>query len=514
MTNRNHDDDILEYIDFDDLVGLSEDSAYEEPSDSDVTITAKPARPQKQKAQKRSSAQTARSEHVRSSAQTARSEQARSSAQTIHTEFLHSSTPAPRSEISRAAAEDARRGSDYDGFEDIVQFDDLDGIREDAAQKAAAVSGAPRRVRGARTGKVQSDRSERVADRQERVSRADRRPRRDDDEMPNKGLHIGIHLILLIVIVAIVIVAGVRYFNWSRGTEITLDPTASSKYAIEVKDSMVLLPDSKMEGHEDDGQTTILALGNAPFSDETGPNGLAGQIEALSDATVINASFPNSQVACFNAKYDPSTLSGMDDIFNLFYVAYAISIDDYTSLETVASAHPDVPQYQAAVDALKSTDFSKVDVIAIMYDAIDYENKTPVQNPDNPDDLTTYVNSMRYAFQLIQDKYPYIRIVFMSPTYMMYKDADGDLSNGRTQNLGNGTLIQYWQWAYDTCGDSSVSFLDNYYGSVNESNYEEYLADNIHLNDAGRTKIADHFVYKVINGTYKEYDVGAMAIAK
>lgn len=199
----------------------------------------------------------------------------------------------------------------------------------------------------------------------------------------------------------------------------------------------------------------------------------------------------------------------MDDIFNLFYVSYAISIGDFSSLETVASAHTEDSAYQQSVDALKNTDFSKVDVIAIMYDGTDYINGMAMQNPDVPDELTTYVGSLSNSFKLLQDKYPYIRIVFMSPYYAEY-----DGVSSRTTDLGNGTIVNYFQWAYDTCGSSSVSFLDNYYGSVNENNYKDYLSDDVHLNAAGCTKVADHFVYKVIQDNYAEYNVSSMAVAQ
>ena len=97
---------------------------------------------------------------------------------------------------------------------------------------------------------------------------------------------------------------------------------------------------------------------------------------------------------------------------------------------------------------------------------------------------------------------------------MQHKAEDGSYTDGRTTDLGNGTLIQYWQWAFDTCAEMSVSFLDNYYGSVNDSNYKEYLTDNMHLNADGRTKIADHFVYKVLLEEYAEYDANSLAVAE
>lgn len=327
----------------------------------------------------------------------------------------------------------------------------------------------------------------------------------EDDKQP-----FPLHLALLAAIVVLAVVAVIRFLVWNKGIELKVRSGQNTdKYIIEVNDNMVYLSDSKLEGHEDDGVTTILCLGNEPFSQDTSESGLAGQIASLGSCNVINAAFPGSQVTCENAKYSTDSLDSMDDIFNLFYVSYAISIGDFSSLETVASAHTEDSAYQQSVDALKNTDFSKVDVIAIMYDGTDYINGMAMQNPDVPDELTTYVGSLSNSFKLLQDKYPYIRIVFMSPYYAEY-----DGVSSRTTDLGNGTIVNYFQWAYDTCGSSSVSFLDNYYGSVNENNYKDYLSDDVHLNAAGCTKVADHFVYKVIQDNYAEYNVSSMAVAQ
>ena len=57
-------------------------------------------------------------------------------------------------------------------------------------------------------------------------------------------------------------------------------------------------------------------------------------------------------------------------------------------------------------------------------------------------------------------------------------------------DLGNGTLSHYLQLQLDVCMDYGVSFIDNYYGTINEDNYHDYMYDYIHLNDEGRRLVA------------------------
>lgn len=400
----------------------------------------------------------------------------------------------PQAEKKKAA--EAPDEEDGDGI-CFVELEPVSGSR-----KSPAEAGTPDPARN----RKEQDRPRTP----QRVQREEKPQPMPHEEEPERAKRLPLHLILPILIAAVLVIAIVRFFVWSKGSDLNIDKTGSEdRFNIEVNDNMVYLPDSKLEGHEDDGVTTVLCLGNEPFSEDTSDSGLAAQIAKLGDCNVINAAFPDSQVTCENAVYSTENLDSMDDIFNLFYVSYAISIGDFSSLKTVASVHTEDPAYMNSVEALESTDFDKVDVIAVMYDGIDYINGMAMQNPDVPDELTTYVGSMINSFKLLQEKYPYIRIVFLSPYYAEY-----DGSSSRTTDLGNGTIVNYFQWAYDTCGSCSVSFLDNYYGSVNETNYKEYLSDGIHLNAEGRTKVADHFVYKVLQDNYDEYNAQTLSVAK
>ena len=44
---------------------------------------------------------------------------------------------------------------------------------------------------------------------------------------------------------------------------------------------------------------------------------------------------------------------------------------------------------------------------------------------------------------------------------------------------------------------STASFIDNYFGSINEENYSKYLTDGVHLNSEGRHLLIDRLVYAI-----------------
>ena len=70
----------------------------------------------------------------------------------------------------------------------------------------------------------------------------------------------------------------------------------------------------------------------------------------------------------------------------------------------------------------------------------------------------------------------------------------------QTTDLGNGTLNHYLLKEIDASMDCGVSFIDNYFGTINEDNYKEYMRDYMHVNQAGREKLADR-IAAIINAT-------------
>ena len=251
---------------------------------------------------------------------------------------------------------------------------------------------------------------------------------------------------------------------------------------------------SLFEGREDDGVTTILCLGNNPFTDDRSSTGLSSLIAAKTDSVIYDCAFPNSSAACKYPVYNPEYTR---DHFNLYYVAECFRNDEFTAIASIANDEPD-PIYAQTVEVMKTVDMDKVDIIIIMYDSTDYNQGTPSDNPDNPYDVTAFTGGLRTTINNIKNTWPYIRIFVMSPTYAQYMDEDGELHNGTTTDLGNGTLNHYLVKESDAAMDCGVSFIDNYFGTINEDNYKEYMTDHMHYNDAGREKLADR-IADIIN---------------
>ncbi len=301
-----------------------------------------------------------------------------------------------------------------------------------------------------------------------------------------------VHLVLIGVIVLMLFYGLIRLILWNIGQDSGYDPNAdSTEYETEALDYIQPLDRKLLEGREDDGITTILCLGNDPFSDERGPEGLAELIASKCDATVYNCAFPSS---CISMKYQEYSDSYPLDALSLYLVTASLCGGDYALMEHAVNQ---LTQGQdaavAALDTLKNVDFAKVDMLVMMYDLNDYRDGRSLVDLNNDINLLTWAGALNASIQQIQQAYPHIRIVLLSPSYGSYEDENGNLIDGDKTNLGNGVLPDYVQYEVDTAMANGVSILDNYYGTITQSAAEECLVDGYRLNRTGRERIAARF---------------------
>lgn len=321
----------------------------------------------------------------------------------------------------------------------------------------------------------------------------------EDNAVPEthkKRFHVNLHLVMIAAIIIIAAISVYRLNRWNKGTILEDDGENidTSQFDIEVLDMILPMDASLLEGRKDDGVNTILCLGNNPFTDDRDKTGLASLIAAKTNSVVYDCAFPYSSAACKYPVYNPEYTK---DHFNFYYVVECFKNNEFTAISSIAGDEPD-PRYSETVEVMKTVDMDKVDMIVIMYDSTDYNIGTPSDNPDNPMDVTAFTGGLRVTIENIKNTWPYIRIFLMSPTYAQAMDEDGNITNGTITDMGNGTLNHYLIKEADAAMDCGVSFIDNYYGTINEDNYQEYMTDYMHYNNAGREKLADR-IAEIIN---------------
>ena len=305
-----------------------------------------------------------------------------------------------------------------------------------------------------------------------------------------KKANYNFHLIFFIIAIALFLFSIIKFFLWNKGEKSDYDPNEiTTEFDVETMDYIQPMDSSRFEGIEDDGTTTLLCLGNSPFADNKGENGLAQTLAAKMNGVAYDGSFANSYLAMVNYPYQDSY---KPDAFSLYQVVNAICTGDFSLLESYAATVGETEV--ETVNMLKSLDYTKVDMLIIMYDLSDYIAGRALYNPLVKNDTATWTGSLNASLELLEQTYPHIRTVILS-TPASGATVDGTYIDGDTVNLGNGTIPDYLNYQVSVAMENGVSFIDNYYGVINSDTRDEYLTDGYHLNEKGIEAIANRFYY-------------------
>ncbi len=315
-----------------------------------------------------------------------------------------------------------------------------------------------------------------------------------------KGFRLNIHLVLLAVIILMMAVAGYRLLRWNKGHDSDYDPDApqTTEFDTEPLDVYFVLTPDKLKDHPADGIDTILFLGNNVLTDGFFPdeNGtIPSLIAEKTGAVVYNCGFPHSMTACDSKTYISTC---PQDAFRLYYITDSLCKGDFSlqeeALKDLELDGDSAPIYPESLNLLSTLDINTVDTLVIFYDARDMLNYRPIEDPDGENSIATVCGALASSIERIQETYPFLRIVIMSPYHAYFKNNAGYYESLDNHNYGTGTLPNYLYSMTEVAQNYDVSLVDNYYGTINELSETKYLEDNIKLNNEGRELVADRLI--------------------
>lgn len=118
----------------------------------------------------------------------------------------------------------------------------------------------------------------------------------------------------------------------------------------------------------------------------------------------------------------------------------------------------------------------------VNYGLNDYFSGAPVDDPEDPFNLSTYAGALRSGIRELRAAYPESVVILAAPNYVEYFSQGQE----RQSDVG-GTLTDYVEAARRAAADTNVIFMDNYYDlGIDASNSASYLVDGCHPGDNGR----------------------------
>lgn len=320
-----------------------------------------------------------------------------------------------------------------------------------------------------------------------------------------KKMRINFQVILLALIAIVFVTIAFKLLFWDKrvrqSTERENDTTLS--FDTEPLDSIVPLDSSDTSKKEKDDDLRILFLGNGSLADnKDSEDNMANIVQKKTGATVYNCAIPGSYMSMKNDTYKDTFIY---DAFSFYNMCTIFTIDN---TKTISWAERDLGGFpddiKDSLDLLQSIDYNELDVLCIYYDGSDYLDQRPSYNIDKETDPTIFCGALSAGLDLIQQSLPNVRIIVMSPTYVYAVDKDGNYTSSFTTEVLEEPMSNYIGLQSQTCMDHHVSFVDNFYGSVYEEIADDYLKDNILLNEKGHALVADRFLYAL--NRFGDYD--------
>ena len=235
------------------------------------------------------------------------------------------------------------------------------------------------------------------------------------------------HVLFALVLLIVVGVVGYRVTHWGqRISQSDIFKDGQGSYD-DSWDSILPLTDENGQMIINDA-SNIVVFGNAPFADDRdSSDNLANLIAKETDTTVYNCSISGSYLAAQQLNYDP-TVAPMDAycLYWLVNLAVGVPLDGYYTDAANALGDKTPAEAEEVINTLKTLDFNTIDTVAIMYDATDYLSGNAMYSDENPTDPTQFTGNLEASIEVLQNYYPQIRIIVMSPTYAYAVDENGE----------------------------------------------------------------------------------------
>lgn len=233
---------------------------------------------------------------------------------------------------------------------------------------------------------------------------------------------------------------------------------------------------------EEKNEVDIVVFGDSIWDDYRGNNGISEQIASLTGYNIYNCAIGGTSATITDSSTDVTEEWNSRSLNSMIYI-----LDGTVSADSQLEGHP-------AKDVIKSIDFSQVDYFILSYGLNDYFMHAE-PTTDDYYNMDTYEGALRHSIMKLQELYPNIDILVISPTYCKTTTRDNQPSDSDNCDYGKGTLHAYVNAAAEVANEMGVHYLNAYDDfDMNASNADINLRDGVHFTEQGMTVYAQHVI--------------------
>jgi len=231
----------------------------------------------------------------------------------------------------------------------------------------------------------------------------------------------------------------------------------------------------------------VLLMGDSIFGQYRDETSVAYYLSEELGREVFNGAFGGSCMAMQNVENDKYYYM---DAFNFSNLSRAVAHQDFGVQQTVRTKDIPTAHFPEVVDEMETIDMEQVEVLVLCYGLNDYMAGTPIEDPANPMNETTFCGALRQGVAEIKKSYPGIRIIVVSSTYCWFLNTMEDCENN---DYGGGYLAEYVEAEKKTCAELDIEFLDwyhDFYDYESIEKWSEHTEDGMHPNQDTRKWMA------------------------
>jgi len=211
------------------------------------------------------------------------------------------------------------------------------------------------------------------------------------------------------------------------------------------------------------------------------------KLASITGATTYNCGIGGGTLALHpNSYYAPLSLCELVD--NIISGDFTSSINGANNLFTNNG-----DDKRDVISLLKTIDFNTVDIVTIAYGTNELGNKVVLGEKDSID-KTTFNGAINYVIKTLLTKYPKLKIYLFTPIYRTKLGTSG-FEDGLTYKASNALgLLDYVNVVIERGQERGCPVYDAFRNmGINYYNSTYYLADGLHPNDIGDTRLANEY---------------------
>lgn len=216
----------------------------------------------------------------------------------------------------------------------------------------------------------------------------------------------------------------------------------------------------------------IIFFGDSVFGNYTDSTSIPGVVSGLTGAEVYNCGYGGNSAALM-----PGLLISLPGIIDAFFREDLSLLPENTQV------------YDGFTSYLENVPSDKQLCFVINYGLNDYFSGYPVSSKD-PYNIATYSGAVRTAVKLIRENAPDAQIILCTPNFSSV------FENGtEPHGIDGSVLTDYVNAILSLSQELDTDVLDNYHDlGITPENQEQYLADQVHPNNACRFLIGSNLV--------------------